>query len=182
MFQRPIECVLHGLHWKIALIYLDVLFHSRNSENHLQHLCLVFKHFCEAGLKLEPKRRHFAQKEVKPLDQIISKEGILPDLDKITIIKEYPASRSVKDVLALLGLPNHYRKFVKDFAKIANPLHDLTKKGMKWSRQCQTTFDALKKALTQAPILAHLNSQYRPIPVTTVWVMLWVKFRMEERG
>ena len=44
-----------------------------------------------------------------------------------------------------------------DFAKIAGPLHELTKRGLKfpWTNECQAAFDLLKMALTQAPILAY---------------------------
>ena len=157
-FQRLMECVLRGLHWKIALIYLDdVLVYSRTFEDHLQHLRLVFDRFRDAGLKLKPKKCHFGQKKVKYLGHVVSKEGVSPDPDKISAIKEYPVPRSIKDVRAFLGLANYYRKFVKGFAKIAGPLHDLTKKGLKfqWNESCQCAFDALKTALTQAPILAH---------------------------
>ena len=52
---------------------------------------------------------------------------------------------------------SNYRKFVKDFAKIAGPLHELTRKGLKfqWNDACQAAFETLKQALTQAPILAY---------------------------
>ena len=157
-FQRLMECVLRGLNWKIALIYLDeVLVYSRTFEDLLQHLRLVFDRFREAGLKLKPKKCHFGQTKVKYLGHVISKEGIRPDPEKISAIKEYPAPRSVKEVRAFLGLANYYRKFVKDFAKIAVPLHDLTKKGLKfhWVEGCQSAFEKLKQALTQAPVPAY---------------------------
>ena len=157
-FQRLMECVLRGLTWEIALIYLDdVLVYSRTFDAHLEHLRLVFNRFREAGLKLKPSKCHFGQKKVKFLGHVISKDGVLPDPDKVSAIKEYPVPRSVKDVRAFLGLANYYRKFVKDFAKIAGPLHDLTKKGLKfqWSDACQSAFETLKEALTQAPILAY---------------------------
>ena len=152
------ECVLRGLTWKIALIYLDdVLVYSRTFDAHLEHLRLVFNRFRESGLKLKPNKCHFGQKKVKFLGHVISKDGVLPNPDKVSAIKEYPVPRSVKDVRAFLGLANYYRKFVKDFAKIAGPLHDLTKKGLKfrWSDACQSAFETLKEALTQAPILAY---------------------------
>ena len=157
-FQRLMECVLRGLNWKIALIYLDdVLVFSRTFEDHLQHLRLVFERFREANLKLKPKKCYFAQKKVKYLGHVISKDGIYPDPEKLSAIQEYPVPRTVKEVRAFLGLANYYRKFVKDFAKIAGPLHDLTKKGLKfyWSNDCQIAFDRLKEALTQSPILAY---------------------------
>ena len=63
----------------------------------------------------------------------------------------------MNDVHAFLSLANYHSKFVKDFAKIAGPLHGLTKKGLKfqWTNECQAAFDLLKTALTQAPILAY---------------------------
>ena len=157
-FQRLMECVLRSLNWRIALIYLDdVLVYSRTFRDHLDHLRLVFDRFREAGLKLKPKKCHFGQKSVKFLGHVISKDGVQPDPGKIKAIKEYPVPRRVKDVRAFLGLANYYRKFVKDFAKIAGPLHDLTKKALKfqWTDECQAAFERLKSALIQAPILAY---------------------------
>lgn len=86
----------------------------------------------------------------------VSKDDVLPDPDKLSAIQDYPVPRSVKEVQAFLGIANYYRKFVKDFAKIAGPLHELTKRGLKfyWSDDCQLAFNTLRQALTQAPILA----------------------------
>ena len=157
-FQRLMECVLRSLNWRIALIYLDdVLVYSRTFRDHLDHLRLVFDRFREAGLKLKPKKCHFGQKSVKFLGHVISKDGVQRDPDKIKAIKEYPVPRRVKDVRAFLGLANYYRKFVRDFSKIAGPLHDLTKKALKfrWTDECQAAFERLKSALIQAPILGY---------------------------
>ena len=56
-----------------------------------------------------------------------------------------------------MGLTNYYRKFVKGFAQIASPLHNLTKKGTNfvWTETCQVAFETLKKALTETAILAY---------------------------
>ena len=131
-FQRFMECVLRVLR-------------------------MVFERFREAGLKLRPKKCYFGQRKVKYLGHVIFKEGIRPDPEKICAIKEYPVPRTVKEVCAFLGLANYYRKFVKDFANIAGPLHNLTKKGLKvlWNDDCQVAFDRLKEALTQGPNLAY---------------------------
>ena len=157
-FQRLMECVLRGLTWQIALIYLDdVLVYSRTFDDHLQHLRLVFDRFRTAGLKLKPSKCHFGQKQVNYLGHVITRDGIQPDPEKIKVVQEYPVPRTVKDVRAFMGLTNYYRKFVKDFAHIASPLHDLTKKGAAflWTEECQTAFETLKQALTEAPILAY---------------------------
>ena len=107
-FQHLMKCVLRGLNWKIALIYLDdVLVYSRTSEDHLQHLRLAFEHFREANLKLKSKKCHLGQKKVKYLGHVISKDGIRPDPEKISAIKEYPVPRTVKEIRAFLGLANY---------------------------------------------------------------------------
>ena len=65
--------------------------------------------------------------------------------------------RNMTEVRSFLGLCSYYRKFVKDFASIAKPLHDLTAKdkSFKWSEDCQISFDKLKQVLISEPILAH---------------------------
>lgn len=98
----------------------------------LQHLRLVSKCFRDANLKLKAEKCHFGKKKVKYLGHVISKDGILPDPEKISAIKEYAVPQTVKDAQAFPGLAKYYRKFVKDFAKIAGPLQDLTKKGLKF--------------------------------------------------
>ena len=157
-FQRLMECVLRGLTWHIALIYLDdVLVFSSTFDEHLTHLRLVFDRFRDSGLKLKPKKCHFGQSQVNYLGHVITPEGLHPDPEKIKAVREYPVPCNVKDVQAFMGLANYYRKFVKDFAKIASPIHDLTKKGTRfaWTEDCQLAFDTLKTALTEAPILSY---------------------------
>jgi len=53
--------------------------------------------------------------------------------EKVQEVIEWPVPKSVKDVQKFLGLANYYRRFVKDFAKIARPLHEMTRKENKWS-------------------------------------------------
>ena len=64
--------------------------------------------------------------------------------------------RTVKETRGFLGLCSYYRKFVTDFAIIADPLHELTHKNVKfqWGVDCQNAFAQLKTALITAPILA----------------------------
>ena len=64
---------------------------------------------------------------------------------------------NVGDLRSFLGICTYYRKFVKDFAKIAKPLHRLTEKNNSfvWNDECQEAFEKLKHSLTSAPILAH---------------------------
>ena len=63
--------------------------------------------------------------------------------------------KSVKDVQKFLGLANYYRQFVKDFARIAKPLHEMTRKEMKWSwgERQQRVFKELKQRFTTELVL-----------------------------
>ena len=62
------------------------------------------------------------------LGVIISEDGVRMEKEKVQGVIEWPVPKSVKDVQKFLGLANYYRQFVKDFAKIARPLHEITRK------------------------------------------------------
>ena len=117
----------------------------------------MFTRLEEAGLKLKLAKYQFAKAEVKYLGHIISHNGIQPDPSKVQVVKEYPPPRSVHQLRQFLGLANYYRKFVRGYASIAEPLHNLTRKSAKfvWTTDCQKAFEALKDALTTAPVLAY---------------------------
>ena len=87
----------------------------------------------------------------------MSAEGLEPLPEKCKAVKEFPTPRKVKEVRAFLGLVGYYRKYIKDFSKIAAPLTDLTKKEtcFQWSDACENAFQTLKTKLLVAPILAY---------------------------
>jgi len=72
-------------------------------------------------------------REVRFLEVIIGEDGVRIEKEKMQGVIEWPVPRNVKDVQKFLGLANYYRWFVKDFAKIAKPLHEMMRKEMKWS-------------------------------------------------
>ena len=63
---------------------------------------------------------------MKYLGHIVSLEGIATDPAKIETIQKWPVPKTVTDVRSLTGFTNYYCKFIKGFAKIAHPLHELT--------------------------------------------------------
>ena len=160
IFQSVIESALRGLNHNIALVYVDdIIIFSEDFQSHLNHLQRIFQHLEAANLKLHPSKCNFCVEQVKYLGHIVSKGGVTPDPGKITAVTEFPTPKRQKDVRSFLGLTNYYRKFVKDYAKIADPLNQLLKKDepFNWTDQCQNAFDVLKTALTTAPILAYPN-------------------------
>ncbi|KAL9958568.1 hypothetical protein ACROYT_G035598 [Oculina patagonica] len=87
---------------------------------------------------------------------VVSRDGVRPDPEKVKAVQDFPIPKTTRDVRAFLCLSGYYRKFVHDFSRIASPLHELTKKNVKfvWTDACQSSFLRLKEALLSAPILA----------------------------
>ena len=155
-FQRLMDCVLAGLQWSNCLVYIDdIIIIGRSFEEHLHHLQQVLDHLKSAGLKIQPSQSHFLQQKVNFLGHIVSSEGVSPDPSKTSRVKEWPTPRSVQEVQQFLGLANYYRRFIKNFATIAKPLHQATEKKQhfKWTEQCAHAFNQLKAHLTSPPIL-----------------------------
>ncbi len=159
-FQRLMELVLRGLHWSICLIYLDdIIVYSADFVQHLKHLREVFRRFRSAGLKLKPSKCHLACASVTFLGHRVSSAGVEPDPSNVDKIRTWPIPTSVTQVRAFLGLCSYYRRFIRNFAHTAEPLHRLTHKGVPftWSAQASESFSILKEALTSPPIMAFPN-------------------------
>jgi len=164
VFQRLMQRVLMGLNPEdgasFVSVYLDdIIIYSETLEDHLKHLQLVLQRFDKAGLKLKPSKCHFVCEAVQYLGHTITPEGIKPNSDRVVAVQEYPVPTSVKAVRQFVGLVSYYRRFIRGFAKIAEPLHALTRKDavFEWSKSCQEAFDTLKKYLTDSPVLAYPN-------------------------
>ena len=101
----------------------------------------------------------FLKDNIKFLGYIIDEKGLRPDSAKVETVKTYPTPSSRRDVKAFLGLVGFYRRFIKDFSKIALPLVELTKlnKPFAWSSQANESFEGLKLKLLSPPILRHPN-------------------------
>ena len=159
-FQRLMEVVLHGLARRGCLDYLDdIIVIGRTLEEHNINLINVLQRLRKAFLKLKPPKCKIAQLEVEYLGHIVSQEGIRTDPKKLQAVKEFPLPGNVKTLRSFLGLASYYRRFIPDFARIATPLHALTKKEVEflWDDQCQMAFEELQTRLTAAPVLAFPN-------------------------
>ena len=156
-FERLMETVLAGLQWDKCLVYLDDIIVIGNSfENMLENLEKVFDRLQRAGLKLKAKKCNLFATKVSYLGHIISCEGIATDPEKIKAVAEWPIPTNVTEVRSFLGMCSYYRRFIRDFASEAKPLHCLTEKGRKflWTKEAQIAFETLRNRLITAPILA----------------------------
>ena len=165
-FQRLMESCLGELHLEWCIIYLDdIIIFSKNPDDHLTRLEGVFEHLAKAGLKLKPSKCEFFRSSLKYLGHIVSKNGIATDPRKVKAILEWPKPKTVTEVRSFTGFTNYYRRFIKGYAKVASPLHELTsgengkKKHSKvqWTERCQESFDSLKKICSESPVLAYAD-------------------------
>lgn len=157
-FQRLMDSVLSGLLWNTCLVYIDdVIVFSETISDHVKRLEEVLKRFEDSGLKLKAQKCSFGKTEVAFLGHKISATGISPDTDKVKSIHNFPEPSNVSELRSFLGLISYYRKFVKDFASKAAPLHKLLRKGVEfiWDSNCESAFKTFKEALTSYPILRY---------------------------
>jgi hypothetical protein len=111
------------------VVYLDdITIYSKTFEEHCQHLQTVFKALEKANLKLNTEKCFFFLNELKFLGHIVRKDGIKPDEEKIAKVKNFPTPTNVRQIRGFLGLASYYRKFIKEFSKIAKPLNLLLQK------------------------------------------------------
>jgi len=106
----------------------------------------------EVGLKVKPSECVLFKTEIQYLGHLVSEAGINPMPDKIQALKDWPTPNCLTD----LGLASYYRKFVRGFATIAEPLTALIRKKVRftWSQEAQQAFDRLNEALMEITSLS----------------------------
>ena len=121
-----------------AFSYLDdMIIVSDTFEEHMKWHEHVLTRIKDAGLTINREESEFCRSEVKFLGVLVNRDGFKPDPDKIAPIMEYPAPKNLKQLRRFLGMASWYRKFLPDFATIADPLTHLTKRGVAfiWSEE-----------------------------------------------
>ena len=156
------------------LFYLDdICIFANSADQMLNRIELVFSRLKQYQLKIKPKKSFFFQTEVSFLGHVLSAKGISPNPEKVDKVRDWPVPKTSKEVHSFIGLASYYHRFIPNFAKWSKPLNALImppahqakvcRGEMKkseltefvWSKECQEGFDALKYALTTAPVLAY---------------------------
>jgi len=122
----------------------------------------VLKRLTANGLAVSPEKCVWKAQEVEFLGYIIGREGVKMSNDKVDAVLEWKTAESLKEVQSFLGFANFYRRFIKDYSRVARPLTELTKKTTgkwSWNQEAEAAFKELKGRFTTEPILAHFDAQ-----------------------
>ena len=141
---------------KFVVVFIDdILIYSETEEEHRDHLKIVLEKLRKEKLYAKFKKCEFWLKEVAFLGHIISGKGIQVDPQKIEAIMKWPQPTNITEIRSFLGLAGYYRRFVDGFSQLSAPLTKLTRKGIQyvWTRECENSFQELKRRLVEAPIL-----------------------------
>jgi len=83
--------------------------------------------------------------------------GLQPNDRNLEAVRSFPQPVNLKQLRQLLGLTSYYCRFVPGYARLAHPLHALTRKGaaFSWTAECETAFDTLRQRLSMSPVLTY---------------------------
>ena len=154
---------------QFVIVFIDdILIYSRSREDHERHLTTVLQRLRDHRLFAKFNKCEFWLDRVRFLGHVVGADGISVDPEKIRAIIDWPAPTTPTEVRSFLGLAGYYRRFVRDFSKIAAPLTALTKKDTRceWTEKCESAFRILKERLTMTPVLALLEDG-KPLVVYT---------------
>ena len=155
-FSRMMRTVLRGLPHVDNFID-DILVHTSTWDEHLEALRALMGRLKDSNLKAKPKKCFVGHTQIDFLGHQLSEGCLQPNPEKLSDIQNAPKPRTKKQLRSFLGLAGYYRKFVPNYAAIAVPLTNLTKKRepntIKWEEASELAFDTLKTKLSRSPIL-----------------------------
>lgn len=168
-FQRLMDKFVHGLKAQCVLAYLDdLIVRSSTFEQHLHDLREVFEKLRKFRLRANREKCRFGCSKIKYLGHLIVPEGIETDPEKISAITDRTEPKNLKQLISFLQTASWYRRFIENFAEIAKPLTNLTKKNRswQWKNEQKQSYKTLQEALTSAPILKQADFE-KPFTIKT---------------
>jgi len=135
MFQAMMNNLLRDLvvEEKVAVFIDDVMIAAKIEKGHNEIVEEVLRRLEKNDLFVKLEKYMWKIREVGFLGVIIGEDRVRMEKEKIQGVIEWLVPRSTKDVQKFLGLANYYKWFVKDFARIAKPLHEMMRKETKWN-------------------------------------------------
>ncbi|CAM8963625.1 unnamed protein product [Rhodiola kirilowii] len=159
-FQRCMMSIFSDYIEKCIEVFMDDFsIHGSSFDNCLANLSNVLARCIETNLVLNWEKCHFMVQEGIVLGHLVSKRGVEVDKAKIQVIEQLPPPTNQKGIRSFLGHAGFYRRFIKDFSKIARPLTHLLCNDVEFNfdEGCLEAFEKLKKNLVSAPIVQPPN-------------------------
>jgi hypothetical protein len=156
VLSRVVDSLFGDLKHKFVYNFMyDLVVYSGSFAEHLEHLKEIFARLAKAGFTLNRDKLHLAQQEVSFLGHSVSARGIKVLPERIEAIRNFPPPKNLKAVRRFLGMAGFYARFIYHFSQIAEPLHALKSKNVKfsWGDVQHTAFLHLKEALATSPVL-----------------------------
>ncbi|GFX03516.1 retrovirus-related Pol polyprotein from transposon 17.6 [Trichonephila clavipes] len=169
VFQRYVSRIFRDLTRKgIAVISDDLVIPAKNEQEGLEKLKIIFEVAKKYGLEIKFKKCQFLKKKFEFLGHIVESGTIKPSPTKTLAVRKFPEPTTIKQVQSFLGLTGYFRKYIKEYLKIAKPLSDLTRKEnlFVFGTQQKEAFEKLKKIMSEGPIL-HLYKYGRKTELHT---------------
>ena len=158
VFQHFVQDIFSDVIGRFVQIYLDdIIIYSKSSKEHTSHVSLILSRLIENGLYAKLEKCDFHVQETNFLGFRISSKGLIMNEDKLKSILEWPVPKNLKELQSFLGLCNFYRRFIKDFAQIMEPLRKLLKKDNQyiWNEKADEAFTRLKESFKSNKLLIH---------------------------
>ena len=155
-FMLVMNEVFRDLVDKGVVIYMDdIAVYSKTKSEHLRLLSEVFERLKKNRLFVKLSKCEFMKSSIEFLGHNISDQGVRMLADKVKSINEWPTPRNEKHVASFLGLLGYYRRFIKDFSRVALPLSELAKEKVKftWGSDQEESFQKLKRIVTSDQVL-----------------------------
>ncbi|KAG7559383.1 Integrase catalytic core [Arabidopsis thaliana x Arabidopsis arenosa] len=162
-FQRCMTSIFSDLIEEMVEVFMDDFsVYGSSFSSCLLNLCRVLARCEETNLVLNWEKCHFMVREGIVLGHKISEKGIEVDKGKIEVMMQLQPPKTVKDIRSFLGHVGFYRRFIKDFSKIARPLTRLLCKEaeFEFDEDCLKAFHTIKEALVTAPVVQAPNWDY----------------------
>ncbi|KAG7556813.1 Reverse transcriptase domain [Arabidopsis suecica] len=162
-FQRCMTSIFSDLIEEMVEVFMDDFsVYGSSFSSCLLNLCRVLARCEETNLVLNWEKCHFMVREGIVLGHKISEKGIEVDKGKIEVMMQLQPPKTVKDIRSFLGHAGFYRRFIKDFSKIARPLTRLLCKEaeFEFDEDCLKAFHTIKEALVTAPVVQAPNWDY----------------------
>jgi len=149
----------------IATFINDILVATDTEEGYDELVKKVLKRLEENDLFVKPEKCKWKIREVEFLGVVIGPKGVEMQREKVEKVLNWLVPRNVKEVQKFLDFTNYYRRFIKNFARIAAPLYVMVRKEQKWKweKKQEEAFERLKMVFIIEPILAipEINREIR---------------------